>query len=264
MKKLLLPIAIVLFSILSPFIVSYSYAQTVEPSTTRQQRQQQRLDTRSMYLKTRGNSELTRRIAALNELITKINGFKKLSDTQKSTFVTNIQSQITSLTALQIKINNDTDVATLKTDVQSIITSYRIFALYLPQINIIAFADRLLFVSDQLTELSNKLQIRIQQSKTNGHDVISLTSTLTDMQTKISDAKIQAQNAISTVTPLTPDGYPGNKTTLQSAHTMITTALIDLEGKNGTQGVKQDIQLIIQGLKIFSSSKVTPSPTKGI
>lgn len=262
MKKIFVPLTIVILSVLSPLMVTYSYAQTTTPNPTRAARLERRLDAQSTDLKSRGDEELTRRITALNGLIIKINGFKKLSDSQKSTFTSNVQTEITTLTTLKTKIDGDTDVTTLKTDVQSIVTSYRVFALYMPQINILTAADRILTTTDTLTALVSKLQTRITEAQTKGKNVTLLTASLTDMQNKIADAKTQAQNAINSVTPLTPAGYPGNKTTLIAARGMITAALTDLEGKNGGIGAKQDAQSIIQGLKPFPKTTITPSPSK--
>src|SRR5579872_6107659 len=95
----------------------------------RQQIQAQVVQTRQTNLKTRADNEITRRITALNDLITRINGFTRLTADQKSSFVTQIQTEINTLTSLKTKIDADTDTATLKTDVQSIVAEYRVFAL---------------------------------------------------------------------------------------------------------------------------------------
>ncbi len=116
--------------------------------------------------------------------------------------------------ARQTKIQNDTDAQTLTTDKQSIVKSYRVYALFMPKIRIIAHADRIL-------EVANEMKAK---------------TTSTDALSKIADAQTQAQNAINAVSPLTPDGYPGNKTTLDSARGMLRTALADL--KTARQSMK--------------------------
>jgi hypothetical protein len=52
---------------------------------------------------------------------------------------------------------------------------------------------------------------------------------MSDRTAKLSDATTQATNALNAVVPLTPDGYPGNKTTLESARTMLQTVRTDLK-----------------------------------
>ena len=63
------------------------------------------------------------------------------------------------------------------------------------------------------------------------------------MKSKIADAQTQAQNAMSTAIPLTPEGYPGNKTSLESARKMIQTGHQDL------MSAYHDAQEIVQGLR---------------
>jgi hypothetical protein len=189
------------------------YAQT--PAT----RGAVRLEANVSRLKTRADAEITRRITALNGLITKINAMVRLTSDQKTTFGSGINGQISSLNTLKTKIDADTDIVTLRTDVQSIVTEYRIFVVYLPQVNIMSNADRILALVDEMNAISTKLQTRLGTT-TN--------PLMTDRAAKLADATTQANNAISAVVPLTPSGYPGNKTTMISARTMLQTARQDL------------------------------------
>lgn len=199
-------------------------------------------------LQARANKEIDRRLGRLNKLIARINNMKRLTADQKSSLISQIQTEITNLTNLKTKIAGDTDLPTLKADVRSIVTSYRVFALFVPQISLLASADRTLEVTDKLTAIATKLQTRIQTAQNNGKDVTSLQTALTDMQNKISDAKTQATNAINAVLPLTPSGYPGNVTVLQSSRTVIQTAHQDLVT------ARQDAKTIIKGLRAFGKT----------
>lgn len=204
-------------------------------------------------LKSRADAEIDRRITSLNKLLTRISGMKRLSSAQISAFTSEIQTEITNLTNLKAKIDADTDLATLQTDVKSIVLSYRVYALFMPQLHILAAADRILEYTDKFTAFATKLQSRITQAQSQGKDVSSLQAALTDMEAKIADAKTQANNAIAEVTPLTPDGYPGNKSTLLDARSKIKAALTDL------QGARQDAMTIINGLKGLKGTGVSPA-----
>lgn len=211
-------------------------------------------------LKQRASNEITRRITSLTNVISKITAIKRLTDSQKAPLINGIQAEIESLKVLNTKIQADTDLTTLRTDIKSIVNSYRIYLLYLPQTQIIIAADKLLNTADTLTELAAKLQSRIDETKGKGEDVSSLETTLTDMQTKIADAKTQANNAINAVSALQPTGYPGNKTSLQSARSMLQAALKDL------QSIRQDTQKIIVvlrklGKNVVASPAITASPS---
>lgn len=252
-----------LFALLTGFLVllatpSFAFAQTATSSSKAMMRAQakaQRLDTRTTNLKERADKEIDRRVASLTKLISRINDMKRVTADQKTTLTTQVQNAITSLTALKAKIDADTDITTLQTDVKSVITEYRVYALLIPEIEIIAAADRELDLSDKLSSISGKLQARIQDAQSKGKDVSSLQTMLSDMQAKISDSKTQAQNAINTVSALTPEGFPNNKPILQSARPMIKTSHEDLVAAG------KDAKSIIQGLRALGVTTETPTPT---
>ncbi|MGE5042361.1 MAG: hypothetical protein ACM3IJ_05680 [Candidatus Levyibacteriota bacterium] len=194
-------------------------------------------------LRNRADTEIQRRLTALNELLTRVNNLKHVSATNKTTYTTAIQTEVTNLTALKTKIDADTDAATLKTDVKSIVDSYRIFALFMPQIRLLSASDSITDITDNLTALTGKLQTRITTAQSAGQNVASLQTLLTDMQTKIADAKTQATTIATDVAPLTPAGYPGNKTTLEAARKTLQSAFQDL--KTAGQDAKQIITALV-------------------
>lgn len=198
---------------------------------------------RIQNLKTRADTEINRRLAALNLLTTKVNLLKKLSADQKTSFNTDIQNNITDLTALKVKIAADTDPITLQTDVKSIIGDYRIFALYIPKIHLLAGADAVTDMTTNLSILAIKLQTKITTDQQAGKDTTTAQAALIDMQAKITAALTQAQNVTATVIPLAPTGYPGNSSSLKSSQVILKAARSDL------QTARQDAQQIIKALK---------------
>lgn len=214
-----------------------------------------RQDTIISRLKTRADNEITRRLDALTKLISRIGDMKKISTDQKTALTADVQGQIDAMNTLKTKIDADTDLATLRTDVQSIVKSYRIFALFIPKTYIMARADRLLEVIDLLTGIQEKLQTRIDALKTGGTDTTAMQKLITDMASKLGDAKTQITNALTAITPLTPDGFPANKTTLQSARAMLVTARRDIQTAHADeQQIRQ--ALVKAGVKV--NAKITP------
>lgn len=206
-------------------------------------------------LKTRADNEITRRVNALTKLLDRINGIKRLTTDQKTSLTSQVQDQVNALNTLKTKIDADTDLATLRTDVSTIVKSYRIFALFIPKMYIIGHADRLLDIVDTLTGIQGKLQTRIDAAKAADNDTTAMQILITDMTTKLTDAKTQATNAINAVLPLMPDGYPANKTTMQSARTMLVTARQDIQAAHkDEQTIRQD--LVKLGVKV--NAKITP------
>lgn len=208
-------------------------------------------------LKEKAVREIDRRVTSLTKLVDKINAAKRLTSDQKSTMVGQIQTEISNLSTLKIKIEADTDIATLRTDVQSIVKSYRIYALYIPKMAIIAHADKILnLIEEEMARLTEKLQLRINEAKGKGYSIETMTSLMTQRQAKLDDAKNQANGAIDKVTPLTPDGWPGNKTELQAARDMLHVARKDV---NDAQKLANQVRVQLQALRPSGIPKPTDS-----
>lgn len=231
------------------------YAQTVTISNVRPTSATRAADRQNQQLtglKVRADQELNRRIAALNKLLVRLSEMKKLSPDQIATFKSQIQAEITSLTNLKAKTDADSDLPTLQADKKSIVASYRIFALFIPKMQLLAAADRMEIIADKLSDLATTLQSKIQQAQESGKDVTALQSSLSDMQAKLVDAKVQYNAVITEVTPLIPEGYPENKTILQDARLKLKAGAADLKTAH------QDAKTIITGLKGMKV-KLTPS-----
>lgn len=183
----------------------------------------------SQDLKQRAGKEISRRLSFLNELITKLNGIKKLSSAQKADLQSQIQAQIDGLNALQTKINADTDNVTLKADVKSIINDYYIFLFFRVKVSLLIAADRTSATAENLSGIYTKLQTRINQAKTAGSDVTNPNAILSDMNAKLTDAGTQVTAAQTELTSLIAQGYPGNKVTLTDARSKIKNAADDLK-----------------------------------
>lgn len=259
------------FSVVFAFVsVSSVQAQTSSPSEVRptkaakmdraekmEKMQEQRTENSLERLKKKATKELERRIAALTRLLTVINQFKKISASEKASLSAQIQAEIDALNALKAKIAADTDIETLRTDVQSIVKDYRIFALFIPKIHIIANADRLLTAIEMANELANNLEKRLNE--TTGQDVSAQKALLISMRSHLDEAKKQAENAKTTVSSLTPEGFPGNKTELKKAREMLRL------GHQQLVLARQDARKIMQNLhkkdKPSISVTVVPSTT---
>lgn len=208
-KQLLISLAAMTISASLFVAPAMALEGTVTPSgqPTKREEMKQQIETKVMDLKrVNADKELDRRIISLNNLIAKINNISRLSVDQKSELVLQVNNEITNLQSLKSKIDGDTDLTTLNEDKKTIILTYRVYALFLPKINIISLGDQIISVAEAMT-----------QKTTN-----------TDALAKINDATTKAQAAIESVMPLTPDGYPGNKTLLKSASELLRAARASL------------------------------------
>ncbi|OGK63067.1 hypothetical protein A2334_00315 [Candidatus Roizmanbacteria bacterium RIFOXYB2_FULL_38_10] len=183
-----------------------AFAQAVINPTRGALREERRAEiqtTRTQLKKNRAYQEIDRRVTSLNGLINRLNAIKRITAEQRTTLTTQVQAEIDKLTSLKTQIESETDPAKLLELKKSIILSYRIYVVFMPKIQIMAHADRILTVIDEMKE------------KTTNADVIS----------KLDLASAKANEAITTVISLTPDGYPDNKAQMKDAREMLKEAL---------------------------------------
>lgn len=222
-------------------------------STTVQARMEKKdaaVEARIAKAKERAHEEIIRRIKAMQDLSTRIQGMARVSDASKASIANTLQTQISNLTALDAKIAADTDIDTIKTDIKSITSSYRIYMLVMPQGRILAAADRSKTMAANLTTFSGKLATRIADAQAAGKDVAALNTLLADMNAKIADITVQADAAIALVSGLTPDNgdkakQDANKKALDEARAKIKTAQEDAKIARKAAGS------IAEGLKAF-------------
>ena len=247
MKKVQKDIVIASLVLAALLVAGNGYAamaQTTGSASTTDGRTQARME----RVLNRANQEIDRRIARLNQVVSRLQEMRKISDAQKTAFIGPLQAQVAQLTALKAKVGAEMDLQALLADAQSITKSYRTFALIIPQAAIVAMADRTMAITDTVNALASKLQTRIGDAQTAGRDVSALQSLLTDLSAKTADANAQAQAAINAVQSLAPDQgdqaqFTANKQALVAARTKLQTARHDL------QTARQDAGAIVRGLE---------------
>ena len=203
-------------------------------------------------LQNKGDKEIDSRVASLNALITRIQGLKNVNDAQKAAIVAKLQSLVTDLTTLKAKIGSDTSTTTAKADTDAVTQDYRIYALAIPQLNILAASDRSMTIVAMMATIEGKLQARLSQASGIAN-LSTLQANIADMNAKLTDASTQAQNAVTEVSPLVPDQgdktvMASNTATLKDARSKIQAATKDLTA------ARKDIQTIIQALAKYEKT----------
>lgn len=230
---------IVSFSSIALFALALTaQAATTTPSTTN----------RLQALITRSDNAITARINDLNKLASRVGELKRVSDTEKATITSTIQTNISGLTALKAKIDADTDLATAQSDAKQITGSFRIYVLVVPQGWIAAAADRINTIVGMLTTIGTKLQTKISAAQSAGKDVTTEGAALTDFNAKLADATSQAAAAQSGIANLVPD--QGDKTKLAANTTALKAARADIKtATEDLQAARTDAKNILEGLK---------------
>ena len=227
-------------------------------STTRMasstERQEERNQIRINMTTARGDNEIKARVESLNKLVGRIQDMKHISSSTQATLIAEVQTLIASISTLKTKIGIDASSTTkvsstspLTEDVKSITTAYRVYALIIPQVTILADADKIQTLAASFATVSAKLQARVSAQSTSTN-VVALTTALADMNSKVADAQDKALAAVRAVQNLVPDNgdaavAASNKAALQTGQAAIKAAKADL------QAAEKDAHIGVQGVR---------------
>ncbi len=219
------------------------FNRTINEASRTAQHQQNSLDA---VIK-RSDQLITNRIDWLNKLSTRLSDDKRLPSDEQSQLESEIQTEISNLTNLKTKIDADTTLSTAQADSKEIIVSYRVYAYFIPRIQLLITVNNLLSLTSSLQNLIPNIQNLINSLQSQGKNVTALQSILSD-----------ASSTLTTInTKLTSD-----KTTLEglslsstSYETNIRGVRSDLENIRGSFGhlradlsqMRQDFRAIIIG-----------------
>lgn len=204
----------------------------------------------------RGQNAVDARVSILRKLEARIGDMARLTADQKAAIVAEIDAQISALNDLKAKISGDTSTTTLIADLKTIRPDYRTFLLTMPRTAIIAAANRIMTITDELNTIGTKLQARITAAHDAGADVSVAQSAYADYQIKVADAKVQGQAALDLVVNLKADGgdaavLAANNAALKSARTKLQAARADLRAAH------KDLMTIIKEVKGKGSVNAT-------
>ncbi len=209
-----------------------------------QSQQTQHLDS----IHSRGSQEITRRITYLNNLLTQINNANHITVADKSALISIINNEISGLTALKATLASESSLSNAKADVQTMINEYRVFALIIPQVRMVIYADNQQTNQAKLTTLAGKLQLRLNDAKKAGTDITALQADLVDMNAKIAAAQVLSSYVETNVIKVTPVQYDANHSILVQYHQDLQTAHAD------NAAAYNDAKTIIAGLPPTTTS----------
>lgn len=229
--------------------VGANASSSAERRQDREQNREERQQDRISKQQNHGERLIDNRISALQRLEDRVNSMKRLTADQKTSLTADLTAQISALTALKAKISSDTSTTTLAADLKTIGPDYRVYLLVLPRTTIIAAADRVLDIADEMTTDGVKLQARITAAQNAGMNVSVAQSAYADYTAKIVDAKTQAQAAIDLVLKLNVDNgnsaaQAANTAALKAARTKLQAARTDL------REARQDMRKVMHALKV--------------
>ena len=171
----------------------------------------------------------TARTGALNTSIAKINAAQDITASDRSTILATLNGDLAGMTAVEAKIAADTTAASAAADYQTIFTTYRVYAVAIPQSRFAAAADRLTSTTiPKLTDAQTKLAAALA-----GPDLSkstpALLADLADMTTQISAATNDLNGVAASALAVTPAAFDANSSIMGPIRTSITTSSADLK-----------------------------------
>lgn len=212
------------------FATQYTVGQKLVNATTHLENQASRAATRQsnklQNIITRSNTLISNRLTSLNALSTRVQDDSRLSSSEKSSLSSNIQTDISGLTALKTKIDGDTDATTARADEKTIITSYYVYAAFEPKMRYLIVLNNLQLTTSTMQALVPQLQNLINTLKNQGSDTSQLQSLLNDISSQLQTINSTVSADITTVQniPTTSSPASGTWSKIKSDITQIVRA----------------------------------------
>ncbi len=166
------------------------------------------------------------RVTSLNTAIGKVNANKSLTPSDRTTILGRLNTDLSAMGSLEAKIAADTTVPTALADYRSIFTTYRVYAVVIPQSFEAAAGDGLTDTAiPKLQSAHDKLAADLAANPSKWTDAMK--AQLSDMQAKIDDASSHANGLAAHALAVTPAAYNADKTVITSIRAQLTTALTD-------------------------------------
>ena len=184
-----------------------------------------------------------KRETALNAAIAKLDAAKGISASDTATLVDRLNSDLAGMKTIEAKVATDTTLAAASADFTTIFTTYRVFAVAIPQARIVAGIDRATSIDiPKLTASQTKLAAMLA-GKDASKSTAALQSELADMTTQIAAANTELSGASAKVLAITPADYNTNKTVVTSARASVKTA------EDALKRARADRKAILTALK---------------
>jgi hypothetical protein len=164
------------------------------------------------------------RTNSLNAAIASVTAAPDITSADRSTILGVLNGDLGGMNAVEAKIAADTTVATAAADFASIFTSYRVYAVAIPQARCAAAADRMTGTTiPKLTTAESKLAAALSGPDA-AKSTPALQADLSDMQAKIAAATSALNGVSASALAVTPAAFNANHSILAAARSSITSA----------------------------------------
>ncbi len=190
-----------------------------------------------------GAGKTAQRISSLTTGISNITANSHLSSGDRTTILGILNNDLDGMKSLQSKIATDTTKADAAADYKTIFTTYRVYAVALPQAHYAAAADNLdSVVLPRLTDVHARL-VALLAGKDASKSTAVLQATLADMDSQLSHAGGFLSGFSDAALAVTPAQYNSNHDVLKSLKRKLTSA------RAAVKQARQDAKTVIAALR---------------
>lgn len=170
-----------------------------------------------------------KRIVSLNAGIARATAAKGLTESDRATILATLTADVAGMKSTEAKIAADTDAATAASDYATIFTTYRVYAVALPQARIAGVADRMSGTAiPRLTAVQKKLSDALA-GKQASKSTPELQADLADMTKQIDAATALVDGLAAKSLAVTPAQFNANHDVLDPMRADAKTAAADLK-----------------------------------
>lgn len=171
----------------------------------------------------------TARIGALTTAIAKVNAAKDISSSDRATILGTLNGDLAGMNTVEAKIAADTTAVTAAADYKTIFTTYRVYAVAIPQSRLAAAADRMTSTSiPKLTDAQSKLAAALAGPDAS-KSTPELQADLADMSAQIASATSSLSGIAAQALAVTPSAFNSNHSVLQPVRSAVKAAIADLK-----------------------------------
>jgi len=187
--------------------------------------------------------ELADRVTQLEDLAGRVNGSTTVTSGDKSALTDQITgTELPGIQALQTAVQGDTTCAQLRTDAHSMVYDYRVYLVMTPETDLVLATDTAGAVETQMANLESTISAAITKAQSESKDVSGAQSAFSDFEAQVSASQGLTNGQSATLLALTPQGCPGNVSTLQGARSNLQTVRQDLQAARADLGtIRQDL-----------------------
>ena len=172
---------------------------------------------------------IAKRLASLSVSINDVNNNSVITPADKTTLLAILNGDVTGLTALGVTIAGDTTAKQAASDYSTIFTSYRVYALALPQVRFAAAADDMtVTVLPKLTDAQTKLAALLA-GVDSGKNTPQVQAWMADLATQITAIGNETNGLSATVLADTPAQYDANHALLAPARASLGISRDDIK-----------------------------------